>query len=337
MPPTHEKTFQGAPLGSRASNFERAIGGYFELELPASSSPRHPQARHYQSARAGFLALLRHVTNVRRVWMPTYICDAMLAPVRAAGKEICFYSLDQRLAVSDHVTLGPDDLLLYVNYFGVCTAQVDALLERFSPDQVVLDLSQAFYAEPRHSLAALYSPRKFFGVPDGGLLVTDLPISPPAVQDNGSENRVRHLVKRLGSEPELGYEDFRRAEESLDDMEPKILSVLSERLLGSVDHEAARQSRNRNFQYLRRALDITNTFSLPSSVDGPMCYPYMPRQAISRDKLVKSRIFIPTYWPEVLARVTEDEFESKFVKRCLPIPCDQRYTEDSLDRILNVI
>ena len=314
-----------------------AIGGYFELELPAASLPRHPQARHYQSARAALSALLQHITSVQRVWVPRYICNAMLAPVRAAGKEICFYSVDEHLAVSGEVTLRSGDLLLYVNYFGVCSSQVDALLLRFNPEQVVLDFSQAFYAEPRRCLATIYSPRKFFGVPDGGLLVTALPISPPAVQDNGSEDRMRHLIKRLGAEPEAGYADFKRAEESLDDMAPKRMSVLTEKLLRSIDHEATRHVRNENFQYLRRALDPSNTLALPDHVDGPMCYPHMPRQAIPRDRLIQSRVFVPTYWPDVLERVDEGTFEVALVNRCLPIPCDQRYSPDSLGRILDVL
>ena len=102
---------------------DTAVGGYFELELPSIDGTPYQQALRYQSARAAFLALLRQSPNVKRVFMPYYICDAMLAPVKAAGKDICFYGLDERLAVNSQVTLGAGDLLLYVNYFGICTKQ----------------------------------------------------------------------------------------------------------------------------------------------------------------------------------------------------------------------
>ena len=319
------------------SSSNNAIGGYFELELQPASAPLYPQALKHQSARAAFLALLRHAPNVKRVWMPHYICESMLAPVRASGKEICFYALNHLLAVSDQVKLATDDLLLYVNYFGVCSVQADALLQRFDPAQVVMDFSQAFYAAPRNCLATIYSPRKFFGLPDGGLMVTALPIAPPKVQDSGSDDRMCHLIKRLGDTPEAGYADFQHAEESLNDMEPLRMSMLTEKLLGSVDHETIRLKRNLNFQYIRRYLDSSNRMTLPDHVDGPLCYPFLPPQSISRNRFIQSRIYMATYWSEVINRVGDNTFEIEMVNQCLPIPCDQRYGESELGRVLDLL
>ena len=314
-----------------------AIGGYFELELPAPTAPLHPRSLRFQSARAAFMALLSHKTTIKRVWMPRYICDCMLAPVNAARKEMHFYSFEDGFSIPENVELGSEDLLLYVNYFGVCSRQADSLLGRFDPTQIVLDCSQAMYATPRECLATLYSPRKFFGLPDGGLMLTALPITLPVVQDDSSGARLRHLISRLSTEPEIGYADFQRAEQSLDDLEPRRLSILSERLLASVDHDASRQVRNRNFEYLRAHLDGSNTLTFSGSVDGPLCYPYLPRKTLRRSRLIQKRIFVPTYWPEVRSRVSKGSFELDLVDRCLPLPCDQRYSLTNLDRILDAL
>ena len=316
---------------------DTAIGGYFELELAPTTGVLYPQAIAYQSARAAFLSLLWQSPHVSRVWVPNYICDAMLAPVRTAGKEISFYNLDEQLACSTEVTLSPGDLLLYVNYFGICSAQCDVLLQRFDPAQIVFDCSQAFYAQPLSCYASIYSPRKFFGVPDGGLLVTAIPVTPPEFQDTGSGNRMRHLIKRLGGTAETGYQDFRRAEESLDDTEPRGMSAITQRLLQSVNFEAARVARNRNFSYLRQYLDKTNTLILPREIDGPHCYPYMPDHPVSKDNLIHNRVFVATYWPDALGRVGANSFEAKLVNQCLPIPCDQRYSDANLSRILDLL
>lgn len=314
-----------------------AIGGYFELELPEPSAPLYPRALKYQSARAAFLSLLRNALGVKRVWMPHYICESMLAPVRASGKEICFYALNHLLEASGQLKLAAGDLLLYVNYFGVCSTQADALLERFDPAQVVMDFSQAFYATPRNCLATIYSPRKFFGLPDGGLMVTVTPIDPPELQDSGSEGRMRHLIKRLGDTPETGYADFLHAEEGFSDMEPLRMSTLTEKLLASVNHEAVRIKRNQNFQYLRRRLDGSNRLTLPHNINGPLCYPFLPQQTIDRGKFIQRRIFMSTYWPDVINRIEDGTFEIEMVNQCLPIPCDQRYSEDVLERILDLL
>ena len=50
----------------------KAIGGYFELELPRGQDDYYPQALKYQSARAAFYALLLFA-KPQRVWMPYYI------------------------------------------------------------------------------------------------------------------------------------------------------------------------------------------------------------------------------------------------------------------------
>lgn len=316
---------------------DTAVGGYFELELPPVGEAFYPESFQYQSARAAFLDLLRQSPNIKRVFMPYYICDAMLAPVKAAGKELCFYCLDEKLAVHPQVILGAGDLLLYVNYFGICTKQCEELLQRFDPKQVVFDCSQAFYAPPKSCYATFYSPRKFFGIPDGGLLVTTSPISPPKFQDTASKDRMWHLIKRLGGTAEDGYQDFKTAEDSLDDMEPRGMSTITQRLLQAVNVEDVRVARNKNFAYLRNFLDKTNALDIPPDIDGPHCYPYFSRNPVKKDNLIKHRVFIATYWPDVLARAENDSLEARLVNHCLPIPCDQRYNEETLSRVLDLL
>ena len=314
-----------------------AIGGYFELELPSCNGDIYPQAIRYQSSRAAFLALLQQSHYINRVFMPYYICDAMLAPVKAAEKELCFYSLDENLAVSSQITLGPSDLLLYVNYFGICAQQCDELLLRFNNAQIVLDCAQAFYAPPRNCYATIYSPRKFFGVPDGGLLVTNAIVTPPKIQDTASQSRISHLIKRLGGDVEEGYEDFKRAESSLNDIEPRGMSNITYRLLHSVNVDAIRLSREINFNYLHQYLNKSNDLTFPEKIEGPHCYPYFPRQKLNKGVFIKNNIFIATYWPDVMSRVRKNSFEAKLVNQCLAIPCDHRYNEKTLSRILDLI
>jgi len=141
---------------------DRAIGGYVELDLRASSAELYPHALAFQSARAALLALLLH-GRPRRIWMPWYLCTTMTDQAQAAGVEAVWYGLAQDLTPDPGVDLRPGDWLLYVNYFGTCEANVDRVLTRFPPMQVVIDNSHALYSAPRTCLASIYSPRKFVG------------------------------------------------------------------------------------------------------------------------------------------------------------------------------
>jgi len=316
---------------------EAAIGGYFELELPPPYGNPYPDALCFQSARACFLALLL-TGRPRRVWMPGYICDSMLAPLYAAGIECIFYSIDDSFGIAGQVTLEEEDWLLYVNYFGVCGRNVGRVLTMCNRQQVIIDNSQAFFSSPQDCLATIFSPRKFFGVPDGGLLVTDLPVPEPTDVDQESLSRSIHLLKRIDDSPEAGYEDYRHAEESLNDLRPRRMSRLTERLLSGIDYQRVRCRRNENFLFLHERLGHLNDLDIDLSIiDGPLCYPLYADIPKIREQLIAHRIFVPTYWPDVIGRVDEDTSEAELVHKCVAIPCDHRCQETELTRVVEII
>ncbi|WP_395067671.1 hypothetical protein [Paraburkholderia silvatlantica] len=314
-----------------------AIGGYFELELPRVQRLMYAHANRYQSARASFFALLQ-AKRPAKVWMPRYICDCMLEPLVRQNIEFERYSIDEEFLISVDLELEKDEWLFYVNYFGIADAKVEWLLQRFPRDQVVIDNSQAFFSGPRNNLATIYSPRKFFGVPDGGMLVSNLEVPTPEEQDIVSSQRVAHLLNRLGGTAESGYADYQRAEATLDDMVPRRMSQLTEKMLTGIDFQHAKARRLENFQMLHRHLDTSNALSIDmDSVSGPLCYPFVTDRAGLRQKLIAQRIFVATYWPDVLVQPLAQGYERQLASQCLPLPCDQRYTTSDMARILDVI
>lgn len=313
------------------------IGGYFELELPARRELPHAGLQCFQSARAAFLALLG-AGRPTKVWMPRYICNAMLAPLEKVGIQYAWYDLTDKLEVGPEVRPRSGEWLLYVNYFGACGAKVDALLQRFSPAQIVLDYSQSFFSPPhKQALATIYSPRKFFGVPDGGLLYSQIPISSPDEVDVTSFARTEHLIKRLGDSPEAGYAAYQQAEVSLNDMEPRAMSRLSERILASVDFESVRRIRKENFKLLHALLgDDGSLLAGMDTTDVPLCYPYRSRDAGLRQRLISNRIFVASYWVDALDRLTADKADS-LVRNMFPLPIDHRYGAADMERISAII
>lgn len=301
-----------------------AIGGYPELELPPAKQTWHENAMQYQSARAAFAALLQNMPEVRRVWMPVYICDSMLSPLKFAGKECAFYNIDEQFNIAASIQLKEDDLLLYVNYFGVCEPGVHRVLERFNPQQVIIDCSQAFFTSPYECLATIYSPRKFFGVPDGGLMFANREIVPPHEQDNDSILRMEHLITRLAVSAEAGYASYQRAEASLENCSPKAMSELTRKLLGVIDYLAVQRKRLENFSALHEALGEENQLNIDSATVTPLCYPFFPAKKIDIKRLAEKRVFIPTYWSDAASRDAISEFESDLINGLISIPCNQK-------------
>lgn len=314
-----------------------AIGGYFSLELPPPKEHYQPDLLNFQSARAAFYALLE-AGSPRKVWMPNYICDSMLSPLNELGVPVSFYSLNSDFSIKDNIELLDDEWILYVNYFGVCGAEQNRILSKYPKEQLVFDHSQAFFQKPLDCLATIYSPRKFFGVPDGGGLSTKLNIRNNFVRDESSYDRTKHLLKRACFTPEKGYADYQMAESSLQSCKPKGMSVFTDYLLKTIDCSAAKNQRDSNFWYLHEALASVNKIQIDKAyVDGPMVYPFLTDNNSLKAELIQRRIYIPTYWPEVGQRSNSGVFERKLLAGLNALPCDHRYTKNEMDKIVRLI
>lgn len=314
----------------------KAIGGFFELEFPAPKAPLHANTVNFQSARAAFLALLR-AGQPRRVWMPYYTCCTMLASLQQADIPVVFYPIDRNFRIASDISLQEGDWLVYTNYFGVCTGYAASVIEQFGQDRVIVDASQALFASPFECLATIYSPRKFLGVPDGGWLVSKLHVKEPTQVDEGAYERALSLLKRAAFSPEVAYADHHRAEMTLFDQEPAAMSVLTRRILASVDFQEVRRARHRNFAYLHARLGQHNLLSLsPADVDGPLCYPFLVEGRGLRELLIRERIYVPTYWHDVLELVAPNSTEAFLANGLIPLPCDQRYGEAEMGRVVDV-
>lgn len=315
-----------------------AIGGFFELELSATGAFPHQQAHRYRSARTAFRALLQ-ARRPTRVWMPRYICDSMIAPIVAEHIPYALYDLTDTLDIQRNIDVAAGEIILYVNYFGIADRHIDAILADFGPDKVVLDHSQALFSPPRPCLATIYSPRKFVGVPDGGLLCTTAPVAPAATTTPGGVDGLAHLVGRIVDGPERHYDAFVRHEDTFDDLGASAMSDLSTRVLRSIDWDHTARARIDNFAVLDRLLGATNALSLrlaPGAV--PLCYPYLHSRAPAlRAALLKERVYTPVYWKEVLTRCAAGAIESRLTNDLIALPCDQRYGSADMDHIASLI
>ena len=319
---------------SRIPDTQDAIGGYFGMEVGRREPVAfHPGATAFQSGRAAFLAVLE-ARRPKRVHLPWYLCDSMDEPLRQCGIQVQRYAIDEDFRIAQPPALSPDDWLLYVNYFGLCDAVVSELLARYPASQIVVDNSQAFFAAPTHSVATLYSPRKFFGVPDGGYLVAPTTRLAAFERDTGSLLRSRHLMTRLALGAEAGYAQYVDAEQSLCDQPARRMSRITEQLLSAIDPADVAERRRRNFDLLQSHLGPCNELQWKRREDQvPLCYPFLVRRDGLREELMRARVYVPRYWPDLLTcEAALPERERRLAADLLPLPIDQRCEPEALMR-----
>lgn len=316
-----------------------AMGGYFEMELRRGHQP-FPDALAFNSARSAFQALLRS-RDIRKVFMPHFLCAVMPEAARSVGVQVVEYGLDDQLELVVMPELGESDALLYVDYFGLKTHYVRNVLAEHLRPHLIVDNSQALFAAPLNGVPTLYSPRKFVGVPDGGWLVNGpAGIEPP--EPGAFIGRFDALLGRLGDAPEAHYADFQKAEEALGLEGIRGMSRATARLLDSIDYDSVKTRRHSNFNRLHDALSAINHFS-PAFGEhaGALCYPLLIENAACasavREALLKQRVFVPCYWREVLQKPKTPPLERDMTERLLALPIDQRYGPLQMDRLASII
>lgn len=311
---------------------DAAMGGYFEMETRSGEGLPHPGAVWFQSGRAALLALLQ-VCAPARVWAPHYLCSSVTDTIRQAGAGLVRYHIDAALHIAEDIRLEDGDLLLVVNYFGVRDAYVRSLMTKFDRRKMVIDCTQSLFSAPFDCLATIYSPRKFVGVPDGGALVSSLAVPLPETQDEGSYERLLPLIKRLAFSPEAGFAENRCAQQKLEGQAPMRMSSLTRHLLAGLDYPGIAAARKRNFASLHAFFGMDNALELDArEITAPMCYPFLAPCSGFSEFLIRQRIFVPRYWPEVDA-LPGWEIERYLVDHIVPLPCDQRYGEAEMQRL----
>lgn len=312
----------------------KEIGGYFELESNLSGE-FHSDSIKLNSGRHCLQYILQ-AQRPSKVFIPYYCCDSVHEPLHVEGVDYECYQIDDRFEIKDMPTLEPSQRLLYVNYFGLKSDYAAQLVQVYGPN-LILDYTQAFFCRPIKGIDTFYSPRKYFGVPDGGYLYTKQLKNGPIERDT-SLSRFNYLLGRLDCSAEMFYKDFRKASASLSSAPVRKMSKVTQHILNGIDYSRARLKRERNFSYLHKKLKKSNLLALElDTVSSPMIYPYLAEDSSLRQRLISSQIYVATYWPELKGLMRTNSIEDKLVKYLIPLPVDQRYGSSEMQTIIDVI
>ena len=311
-----------------------SIGGYFELELPQKAE-YHKGALALNTGRNCLEYVLR-ARGYKKVYLPYYSCEVLLEPFNKLGVEYGFYHINESLELEQPVSIKDGEALLYINYFGLKQDYVTSLSATYG-EQLIVDNTQAFYAKPIEGIDTFYSCRKFFGVADGAYLFCSRSLDMELEQDQ-SWQRMEYLLKRIDISPEAAYTDFRTQSELLKNNPIRKMSKLTARIMTSIDYSGVAEHRRNNFKQLDEAIGHLNGIKWNLSDDAvPMVYPFLTDDSSLRQRLIDNKIYVAQYWPNVLQWCSPADSAHKLTQCLLPLPIDQRYGEQEMNRIIQTI
>lgn len=312
-----------------------AVGGYFELEL-RKGEHYHKNALKLNTAR-NCLEYILKVRKYNKVYIPCYICEVLLEPFKKCNVLYEFYQINQKLEPEKEVSLKKGEAFLYINYFGLKQNCVEKLSLIYGK-QLIVDNAQAFFEKPISSTDTFYSARKFFGVADGAYLYIDENLQEFIEQDK-SYKRMLHLLKRIDTSPDEGFEDYQFNERLLNNIAIKHMSSITQRVLSSIDYKSVAKIRRNNFNFLKKELNESNKLEITRFDNyAPMVYPYFTNNGAELKRLlIENQIYVATYWNNELDGTENFSLEKEFGNNLVPLPVDQRYNIEQMGKIIRCI
>lgn len=334
----------------------RIIGGMFglgEMSTPNRSTPPFLRDKSIllANARSGIALLIKHLSPAH-VWMPSYLCEVMLKAVDELRASVKFYEVDYDLSLSSLEWLDsiqPRDLVVLVDYFGFPCDPYCINRARERGAWVLEDGCQALLSEEvgRFSDFVLFSPRKFLGVPDGGILAYNREIArtaikietpPPAWWLKAFSASVLRREFDLYGGDRRWFELFRETEDD-GPIGPYAMSEFSNMLLqNSFDYAMIAGKRIENYELLANEL---REFALFPSLRRGVVPLGFPIRVKGRDRvrqaLFDHEIYPPVHWP--IQGVVPEEFSDshRLASEIMTLPCDQRYGKDDMKRMIAVV
>ena len=306
------------------------IGGYLELEK-SKSVYMHRGALEFNLARNA-LAYLIIEKNIRDLYVPFFLCSAIFDICHMHNVKVHCYHTDETLTpMLDGYESG---WIYIVNYYGqLSNEEIKKYKDKYN--YIIVDNVQAYFQEPVKGVDTVYTCRKFFGVPDGAFLYSDVQLDEDIIADV-SYDKMLHILGRFEADAQTFYDTYSECEKNMSAYSIKKMSKLTQNLLGFFDYDIIKEKRTKNYNFIHREVGRYNKLNL-KNIEGAYAYPlYIDNGCMLREVLMRKKVYIPTLWPNVL-NMDKSFLEYDMAKNILPIPVDQRYSENDMKYIIELL
>ena len=333
----------------------REIGSEF-WDVPVSGQKNEvfpASARWFLSGRCALRSVINELKDCHTVAMPSWCCDSMIKPFADSGMEVRFYPVYWQNGLVQEPR-EDCDVLFRIDYFGYSASQKD-------PDGyagvVIRDITHSLFTE-RYADSDYYfgSLRKWCGLWTGGYAWTA--DGHPLLCESRDEGNAYAALRCRAMEQKSAYingsaEDgartdadksylhlFQEAEDMLD--ETDCTAPAAERdvqLAMKLDAEYIATRRRRNAGVLMSAFRDWLVFPEMKEEDCPLFVPVLVPDG-KRDELrrylINHGIYCPVHWP-VSGYHRIDERTGFLYRNELSLVCDQRYTVEDMNRIVETV
>lgn len=297
----------------------------------------------------------------RKCLLPQYTCDTVIISFINHGWEVCFYPLEKNLEIDFKIIKviiereTPSVLLLHPLYGMEINIETIRLLKEYKKSNKIIiieDLTQAlsFFKKEQWCNYRVASLRKWFAIPDGGLVISENRLSFEKHEEKKGYIKLkkealmlkeRYLKGDASVEKEKFLNTNNMAERYLyEHTEISEMSEYSWQELREIDVEQILIQRQRNADYLSQKLKkMKRVKSFDKYKESPLFCPILvdDRERI-QNYLSEKCIYTSILWPvpkQVFSQLNKDM--AYIYEHLLCIPCDQRYGIEDMEEIVYYI
>ncbi len=354
------------------SEMKKEIGSIFPLsddclKKAELEQVKYPSDRIYYSLcrEALFdIATVLAETN-KRVLISAYTCQTVITPFEEAGWECFYYSVHNTLRIDikdlfDNVNKKLPSLVVVHPYFGMDFNDEETCALESIKDKgidIVLDLTQCLFSSKPYSFPTFVvaSYRKWMPIPDGGYLKNfseALSIIQPEEENEVFTGKECDAMYLRGQYFGNGYQRTKavsiRLSKSADhlaesNITPHKMSQIAYSLFLKEDKEYNQKQRYENYRFLYDNIKDNEQISkvcqdLSEVTTAPLYFTiYVCHRASLQKVLAQDAIYAPVIWPVEDERVLINDEVRYIYEHILAIPCDQRYNEDDMQRVVDII
>ncbi|MXQ72767.1 hypothetical protein GSF08_02245 [Clostridiaceae bacterium DONG20-135] len=282
------------------------------------------------------------------VVLPAYSCDSVITPFSKKEDNIKFYGIDNNFKFLKSEVEGlceKADILLLIDYFGISCVDEEFLkkIKNKNPNIcIIIDKTQNFFGDIWYYEYADYvvcSLRKWFSLPDGGLLVSKNKLDIEFLNDDSFYNLKLNAgftkyeyLHNLCDDKSYFLDASKKADTILSKMDNYAISDFSYFKLLTYDISQIKKIRAGNFVYLKENMTDVNISKI-EACENSLYFPILTKNRdVLQQYLSENNVYCPVIW--------ELDPEQRMYGKCgylsdhiLCIPIDQRYTLDDMEEI----
>lgn len=307
------------------------------------------------SGRTAIETILRNEPSIHSALLPSYCCDSMIEPFRKAGIKVDFFPVNYNNGFNIEINrLDNIDCLLWCNYFGF-NSQMPDLSEFISHGGIIIeDITHSLFSVKQYHKQSHYlvaSLRKWEPVLCGGYCASHnhnkvleiVPRTPPPnlfmeQKKNAMKLKKKYLSGDTSIEKQIFLHMFAESNEWLSNNYSNLsIDEYSKQMLLNTDYHNHRNIRINNARILYDGLKNHSNIKFLYPIEWMDCPIFVPiiikeKRDFYRKKLIENNIYCPIHWPKPSAKCKSNLYDME-----LSLICDQRYTENDMSRMVEVL